>query len=707
MALKVSPGSTGPRWQIARGVVWRSGILKVVDLEGAAVDLTDATVRLYLGDSIENPPNFEALIGSGIEIVDAVKGWLQVDLSAIQTESLIEGWLVYELLVTAADGAIVLQLRGIGEVVRTLRSNLGDAVIEAGPDGLAELVDEAPELTGAVAGTEVILISDPALAPARRNKRKLKPLLDAKADVGATSDALALKAPLASPALTGAPTAPTPATSDNSTRLATTAMVKAALAELVASSPAALDTLNELAAALGNDANFAATMTASLAAKQNSIFAANDLGPGAVEQSLSSVLSPLVRAARPVVACLGDSRLAQGIQVQAEGTGLGVHSWPHGAASWLEYLTKGRVRHPLRHNLAVSGSTSADALTLVPSILALSPLPTHCLILTGTNDLGAAVAADTVLTNIYSIWAALSAGGVLPIQIADLPRAWGVSTHLAARSQYINQQLREQADSRGILFVDAADVLADISSSTGQPVAASYYDSPAIHPSPAGGFAVAKKIAALFDYVPVRTAAVVTRADIYDAVNNPSGNLCKYPFMTGSGGTTTGGATGTYADGWNGRILSGSGTMVGSVEARSDGGPGQFQKLVLTSGSGVSTYRFSLITSIVPGDGYAAGDYLWVAADIDVSPASGLEICAMYDLDSGQANQNNGSWMKSTFIGAAYYGMPAAFAGRAFNEPRLIMVSPNNFIVRFEFRINNGAATVRIGAVEVRRGLRI
>lgn len=78
---------------------------------------------------------------------------------------------------------------------------------------------------------------------------------------------LLLRAPLASPTFTGDPKAPTPAAADNDTSIATTAFVKTAIANLVASSPAALDTLNELAAALGNDANFSATMTAALAAK--------------------------------------------------------------------------------------------------------------------------------------------------------------------------------------------------------------------------------------------------------------------------------------------------------------------------------------------------------------------------------------------------------------------------------------------------------
>jgi len=83
----------------------------------------------------------------------------------------------------------------------------------------------------------------------------------------ATQTALDLKAPLASPALTGVPTAPTASAGTATTQVATTAFVGTAVSNLVASAPAALDTLNELATALGNDASFSTTITNSLAAK--------------------------------------------------------------------------------------------------------------------------------------------------------------------------------------------------------------------------------------------------------------------------------------------------------------------------------------------------------------------------------------------------------------------------------------------------------
>ncbi|EHC2078648.1 phage tail protein [Escherichia coli] len=86
--------------------------------------------------------------------------------------------------------------------------------------------------------------------------------------VKAVMDETNKKAPLNSPALTGTPTTPTAPQGTNSTQIASTAFVMAAIAALVDSSPDALSTLNELAAALGNDPNFATTMTNALAGKQ-------------------------------------------------------------------------------------------------------------------------------------------------------------------------------------------------------------------------------------------------------------------------------------------------------------------------------------------------------------------------------------------------------------------------------------------------------
>jgi hypothetical protein len=97
---------------------------------------------------------------------------------------------------------------------------------------------------------------------------------------GATSNVQAQlndKAPLASPALSGTPTAPTANPGDNTTQIATTAFVSNAVANIVDGAPELLNTLNELAAAIGDDANFATSLTTLVGGKQNTLTAGDNI----------------------------------------------------------------------------------------------------------------------------------------------------------------------------------------------------------------------------------------------------------------------------------------------------------------------------------------------------------------------------------------------------------------------------------------------
>ncbi|EYC51448.1 hypothetical protein AZ34_10425 [Hylemonella gracilis str. Niagara R] len=105
--------------------------------------------------------------------------------------------------------------------------------------------------------------------------------------MAALSTAIDLRAPIASAALTGLPTAPTAAPGTNTAQIATTAFVVTAVAALVNSSPAALDTLAELATALGNDANFSTTMTNALAQRVRFL-------PLATVRALASNSGPII-----------------------------------------------------------------------------------------------------------------------------------------------------------------------------------------------------------------------------------------------------------------------------------------------------------------------------------------------------------------------------------------------------------------------------
>ena len=116
------------------------------------------------------------------------------------------------------------------------------------------------------------------------------------ANVDGLQTALDAKAPLASPALTGAPTAPTAAANTNTTQIATTAYVQTELTDLIGGAPGTLDTLNELAAAINDDADYASTLTTALATKTAKTS----------NQSLSSAANAMTISGHTITLARGD-----------------------------------------------------------------------------------------------------------------------------------------------------------------------------------------------------------------------------------------------------------------------------------------------------------------------------------------------------------------------------------------------------------------
>jgi hypothetical protein len=84
------------------------------------------------------------------------------------------------------------------------------------------------------------------------------------------------KSPISSPTFTGTPAAPTAVAGTNTTQIATTAFVKKAVDDLIDGAPGALDTLNELAAALNDDASYASTISTALGNKQDKVSGVSD-----------------------------------------------------------------------------------------------------------------------------------------------------------------------------------------------------------------------------------------------------------------------------------------------------------------------------------------------------------------------------------------------------------------------------------------------
>jgi hypothetical protein len=160
------------------------------------------------------------------------------------------------LTTVIGTGAIVNADVNASAQVAYSKLNLTNTIVDADVNASAAIDWTKLGISSTVSSTEIGYVDGVTSA--------IQTQIDSKL---ATATASSTYAPLASPALTGVPTAPTAAANTNTTQVATTAYVQTEITDLIAAAPGALDTLNELATALGNDAAFSTTVTNSLATK--------------------------------------------------------------------------------------------------------------------------------------------------------------------------------------------------------------------------------------------------------------------------------------------------------------------------------------------------------------------------------------------------------------------------------------------------------
>jgi len=158
---------------------------------------------------------------------------------------------------TTAHGltlANIVETTDTGTVTNTMIAN--DTITNAKINTAAAIDWTKLGISSTVSSTEIGYVDGVTSA--------IQTQIDAKL---ATATAASTYAPIASPTLTGVPLAPTAAANTNTTQIATTAYVQTELTDLIGGAPGSLDTLNELAAALANDASYSTTITTALAGK--------------------------------------------------------------------------------------------------------------------------------------------------------------------------------------------------------------------------------------------------------------------------------------------------------------------------------------------------------------------------------------------------------------------------------------------------------
>lgn len=231
-----SPG--GEVSKISAGTITFAGMGQIVDAPAQAVEVP----------GLQGPPNVLA-IGTVTTLAPGEEATAQI---------------------TGVSPAQTLNLglpQGIPGAIQSVNGDSGpDVVIDASDVG-AQPVDALLTAISALS-----TVADRVIYATGSDTVSLTALTSFGRSVIAASDAAAARstlaaAPLDSPAFTNTPTVPTATLGTNTTQAASTAFVQAAIDAIISGAPSGLNTLDELAAAIGYDASFATTITNLLAAK--------------------------------------------------------------------------------------------------------------------------------------------------------------------------------------------------------------------------------------------------------------------------------------------------------------------------------------------------------------------------------------------------------------------------------------------------------
>jgi lysophospholipase L1-like esterase len=345
----------------------------------------------------------------------------------------------------------------------------------------------------------------------------------------------------------------------------------------------------------------------------------------------------------------------------AKGTGGLRYQLAQGYAAWAQAYSAGRTLFPLSLNWGFPGQGTTELLTMLPYFMAAmeSAGAKTVVVPIGTNDVVAkARSYATTIANLESIYAQLVGAGHRVIVVPILPRAYdgsgdtGLSTSNVRAILRINQWIRRYCrDNIGMYLADPTLNWVDLTSATGYPIpatvksSASYtnnsnswtYDG--LHPTPAGAQWVGKAISThLIDLYPVADTRLQSTADLYDATDNPTGNLLANGlFNTASGGTAGTGASGTVVGSFTvNRYVGSNGTVVASVttENNDNGTTYNAQTLALDTTVSGTTETWRMFQQIFSN--YAEGDEVYGECEITVtSPPSAAVAVLTLQVDDG------------------------------------------------------------------------
>ena len=418
--------------------------------------------------------------------------------------------------------------------------------------------------------------------------------------------------------------------------------------------------------------------------------------------------APLVSSAPLNVALLGHSFT---VQAYASATS----DAPRGLAYWVGMLSGQRLRFDFSRVFGLAGDTSGPLDGSRPGFTSRLPAALQSnadviIVSDPTNDFAAGVAYATTVANMAQIFTAIRSAGKICCTWAPTPR--GAPNGLSASGLLLQaryaQWLKANAKTFGVIYADASLALSD-PSLTGFDYAAGMAVADDLHLAIPGARSLGLALTnALLPSLPVADQLTYSSADLYDATNNPNGNLLANATMAGTAGTTSAnGATvsGSVATSWQLLISNGAGLTVTA-------------SIVTTGGRRMQQIQFS-------GTPTAGNPAIWIRQtptfSSQIAQGDSLQALGYAELDAGSSGITGFGIEQWIVDGGSSHAMRTgnsvgsltngsfptdAFSGVHRTMLNLTGPSPTSFYAQYGAQGVNGTAmsgTMRWANLEIRK----
>lgn len=381
---------------------------------------------------------------------------------------------------------------------------------------------------------------------------------------------------------------------------------------------------------------------------------------------------------------------------------------------WEPSGTAGATRFFFGANAGVSGQTLAQIQARIPLILA-SLTNVDCYVFDGgTNDVGT-LSKEAIHAGRVACLELLKATGrmiiVMPILARDVS-SWPSGSTQRAHANWVNQQTLEYVHQNpGMLFFDWNRKWINTSNVDGAPFTG--YSPDGTHFNPLGGQPVGYDFADFMKtFVQGQPLARVTsQGDVYDATNNPRGNLVANQFCLGTTGNVGTNVTGSVATGLRAEMATtspvGTATAVASKEVRGDN-RGEWQVLTITPGDADTLFYFRTnnadTTHTIP-----AGTWVQASMEASIGAFNGWQGVSLYLKDNATGGLIAYDMEPFEVTTGVFSKLPVAqMDGMLVTPPIKLLTGSASLRLRAEIKVastGNGASgtgVVKLGAVELR-----